>query len=75
MWRQKRCTFTYSGGGSGESQAEEQRQWADFLSGQDVGQRQTAVIATVPRMHRLENIRQLQEIKTDNRGGQDWELQ
>lgn len=26
-------------------------------------------------MHRLENVSQLQEIKTDNRGGQDRELQ
>lgn len=26
-------------------------------------------------MHRLENIRQLQEVKTDNRGGQNRELQ
>ena len=67
--------FTYSGGGSSKGQAEEQGQWADFLSGQDVGQRQTAVTTAVPRMHRLENIRQLQEIKTDNRGGQDRELQ
>lgn len=71
----KRWRFTYSGSGSSECQAEEQRQWADFLSGQDVGQRQTAVITAVPRMHRLENISQLQEVKTDNGRGQDRELQ
>lgn len=67
--------LTYSGSWSSKRQAEKQRQWADFLSGQDIGQRQTAIITTVPRMHRLENISQLQEIKTDNRRGQDRELQ
>lgn len=70
MWR---CT--YSDSRCSEGQAEEQRQWTDFLSWEDVWQRQTAIITTVPRMHRLENIRQLQEVKTDNRGGQNRELQ
>lgn len=71
------CNFckTYCDCWSCKGQAEEQREWTHFLSGRDVGQRQAAVITSIPRMHRLENISQLQKIKTDNRGGQDGELQ
>lgn len=72
---QRARRFTYSDGRSSKRQAEEQREGADFLSGQDVGQRQTAVIAAVPRMHWLKNIGQLKEIQADDRGGQDGELQ
>ena len=64
----------HRGGGSRKGQAEEQRQRADFLSGQDVGQRQAAVAAAVARMNRLEDVGQLQEVEADHGGGQDGEL-
>ena len=66
--------FGYRDDGDDEGQAEEQQQRTELLPGLDVGQGQTAVTTAVPRMHRLENIRQLQEIKTDNGGSQDREL-
>lgn len=74
-WTSRSWRFTHGGCGSSKGQTEEQRQRAHLQSGQNVGQRQAAVVAAVPRMHRLENVRQLQEVQTDNGGGQDRELQ
>lgn len=40
----------------------------------DVGQAQAPVMAVEARLHWLENICPLQEVKTDHRRYQDWQL-
>lgn len=58
---------THSDGWSSEGQAKQHQQWDDLMVGIDVGQAQAAVVAVIPRIHRLEHIGPLQEIETDHR--------
>lgn len=64
----------YCDGRASEGQAEQHQQGDDFMVGVDVGQAQAAVMAVKARLHRLEDVRPLQEVQTDHRRHQDWQL-
>lgn len=70
----ERRVMTDRGGGSGEGQAEQHEEGHHFPVGLHVGQAQAPVVAGVAREHGLEHVRQLQEVQTDHRRGQDGEL-
>lgn len=44
------------------------------MVGVNVGQAQAAVMTIEARLHRFEHIRPLQEVQTDHRRYQDWQL-
>lgn len=66
--------FSYRDGGSGEGQTEQHQQGDDLVVGVNVGQTQTAVVAGEARLHRLEHVRPLQEVETDDGRHQDRQL-
>ena len=64
----------YCDGWSSESQAEQHQKGDDLMVGIDVGEAQAAVMAVESRLHRLKHICPLQEVQTDHRRHQDWQL-
>lgn len=68
------CTFTHRDGGSGKGQAEQHQQRDDLMVWIDVRQAQASVVAVKAGLHRLEDVRPLQEVEADHRRDQDRQL-
>ncbi len=67
-------TYAYRDGRSGKGQAEQHQQGDNLMVGVNVGQAQASVMAVKARLHWLEHICPLQEVQTDHRWHQDWQL-